>query len=328
MMIAEEPPDRSGFERARQRAFWHKLFSLLTGHPKSLLSWESAERMLDARDSIDLGIRHVSLSKIVGSVERYRDFDRDFYPLKNALGPRWRAIYRARDAGVRLPPVSLCKVGEAYFVVDGHHRVSVARYRGVDTIEAKVMEATPRVPLAESLDADELELKAAQVRFLQRTRLDELQPDQQIEFTVSDGYEQLLEHIATHRAVMSGQSEVPVSQDEAVCDWYDRLYLPLVRVISENGVQAQFPHRTEADLYLWTVTYLEQLHQTCGADVVPKRAIQYFVRRYSRRLFKRWLGALRARFSDPVCVLVTREGPGGEVGSGGSSSRSSKETRS
>ena len=36
--------------------------------------------------------------------------------------------------------MSLYKIGDAYFVRDGNHRVSVARYHGVATIDAEVVE--------------------------------------------------------------------------------------------------------------------------------------------------------------------------------------------
>jgi hypothetical protein len=53
---------------------------------------------------------------------------------------RWKRIDRAYHRGEELPPVSLYKVGGFYFVLDGHHRVSVASYHGVEWIDAEVTE--------------------------------------------------------------------------------------------------------------------------------------------------------------------------------------------
>lgn len=96
----------------------------------------------DKRDRIWLGPREVELSRIVGSVGRCREFDQDFRPLKQSLKGRWKGVYEALAGGKMLPPVKLIKVGERYFVEDGNHRVSVARYRGALMIDAEVTEVT------------------------------------------------------------------------------------------------------------------------------------------------------------------------------------------
>jgi hypothetical protein len=86
------------------------------------------------------GMRTVEVEKVMGSVGRYQDFDGTFLPLKKSMGERWGRIDRAYHRGDELPAVSLYKIGEAYFVRDGNHRVSVARYHGVVEIDAEVVE--------------------------------------------------------------------------------------------------------------------------------------------------------------------------------------------
>jgi hypothetical protein len=86
----------------------------------------------------------VEVDEIVGSVGRWRDFDRSFLPARASVGQRWKRIDRAFQRGEELPPVELYKLEEAYFVVDGHHRVSVARYHDVPTLEAAVAEFHPK----------------------------------------------------------------------------------------------------------------------------------------------------------------------------------------
>src|ERR671920_231089 len=90
--------------------------------------------------------------KIVGSVGRCRDFDRSFMPLRASVGERWKRVDLAFHRNVDLPPVSLYKLGDAYFVEDGNHRVSVARYHGVPGVEAYVTEFWPA--RVESQDAE------------------------------------------------------------------------------------------------------------------------------------------------------------------------------
>ncbi len=88
------------------------------------------------------------VAHIGGSVGRCSEFDRDFMPTKARVEERWKRIDRAFHRGEDLPPVELYKMGDAYFVVDGHHRVSVACYHGVPTVEAEVTEFRPKLPAA------------------------------------------------------------------------------------------------------------------------------------------------------------------------------------
>ena len=71
---------------------------------------------------------------------RYRQFDRGFMPKKGSLRDKWKRVDRAFVRGEELPPVSLYKIGDKYFVQDGNHRVWVARYQGVEMIDAEVVE--------------------------------------------------------------------------------------------------------------------------------------------------------------------------------------------
>jgi hypothetical protein len=98
-----------------------------------------------ANNRLYRGTKVVEVDRIVGSVGRWRDFDRSFLPARASVGERWKRIDRAFHRGEDLPPVELCEVGEAYFVVDGHHRVSVSRYHDVPTVEAAVAGFHPKL---------------------------------------------------------------------------------------------------------------------------------------------------------------------------------------
>ena len=113
-----------------------------------MLSFDDVRRALWANNRRYLGTRVVEVEKIFGSVGRRRDFDRAFLPARASVGERWKRIDRAFHRGEDLPPVDLYRIREAYFVLDGHHRVSVARSHGVPTVEAKVTEFRPRLPAA------------------------------------------------------------------------------------------------------------------------------------------------------------------------------------
>ena len=109
-----------------------------------MLSFDEIRRTLGANNRFYLGRKVVEVSKIVGSAGRHEEFDRDFMPVKAGLSYKWRRVARALRKGEELPAVSLYKIGDAYFVVDGNHRVSVARYQGVEMIDAEVTEFRSR----------------------------------------------------------------------------------------------------------------------------------------------------------------------------------------
>ncbi len=284
---------RADFDTARRKAFWHEVFSFLSGRPNRLLSWDEVCGKLQVRGQVYRGMQTVLVAKIIGSVGRYQDFDRVFLPTQDITAGRWRSIARAHYDDVSLPPVKLYQIGDAYFVLDGNHRVSVARERGAEFVDAEVIEVGTRVPATAELDAGDLEIKGEYACFLERTRLDELRPDQQIEFTIGGGYERLIEHIAVHRYFMGLEQQRFIPEDEAVCDWYEGVYMPLVRIIRERDVLADFPGRTEADLYLWIIDHQHYLRERFGPGVETERAAEHFAEHYTTRLIKRILHAVQ-----------------------------------
>ena len=148
----EEQVD-ADFTRARHRAFVHRVWARLRGDPPSALSFESVRKAMGASSMVRLGRMAVPVEKIVGSVGRHRDFDGAFLPARASVGTRWKRIDRAFHRGEILPPVSLYKIGEAYFVEDGNHRVSVARYQGVRWIDADVVELRSPNPITRMVAA-------------------------------------------------------------------------------------------------------------------------------------------------------------------------------
>jgi hypothetical protein len=131
------------FHRALLKASLHSWKSKLRRSDtrnERLLSFDEAKSELVRSSQAYCGMRVVEVEKITGSVGRYRDFDRFFLPCKHSMSTRWSRVDRAYHQGVELPAVSLYKIGEAYYVRDGNHRVSVARYHGVAAIDAEVVE--------------------------------------------------------------------------------------------------------------------------------------------------------------------------------------------
>lgn len=127
------------YNRARTRGRLHRLWSLLTRRTSQLLDLSQVEANCTIRGRCYAGIQTVPLRQIRGSTCRAHDFDRRFHPRRSHTMGRWLNIAVARQMGACLPPVELVRVGNLYFVQDGHHRISVARAMGQACIEAEVV---------------------------------------------------------------------------------------------------------------------------------------------------------------------------------------------
>ncbi len=268
----------SDFSWARLKGFLNRIRSTVSGRPNELLSYEQVKACLHLGGPIYRGVQTVRLDAIVGSLNRYQDFDRAFMPVKNGTVSRWEnvdvAYYHHKD----LPPVLLYKVGEVYFVVDGHHRVSVAREQGLEDIEAEVRECMTRVNITPELKPEDLVILQEKVEFLERTHLDRLRPRAKIRLTIVGGFDRMAEHIAVHRYFMGIDLKREITDEEAVTDWYDMVYLPIVRVIRQSNILREFPGRTEGDLYLWVLDRQQYLSRAEGQALqAPEAAARDFL---------------------------------------------------
>jgi hypothetical protein len=141
-MSLEEQVDKD-FSLARRKALLKRIGARLRRRDTAsvgLLCFDDLRKIPGASARIYGGMRTVPVAQIGGSVGRCSEFDRDFLPAKASMEERWKRVDRAFHRGEELPPVSLYKVGGFYFVLDGHHKVSVARYHGVEWIDAYVTE--------------------------------------------------------------------------------------------------------------------------------------------------------------------------------------------
>ena len=257
------------FSVARLKAFLNRIRSIVSGQPRELLSYEEVRKTLHIGGPIYRGVEDVPVKDIVGSLNRYHDFDRAFLPARGTIAPRWENIDLAFYRNIGLPPVLLYKVGRVYFVVDGHHRVSVAREQGLESIEAEVRECNSRVNITPDLKPEDLVILGEKVDFLERTRLDQLRPRSRVRLTILGGFDRMAEHIAVHCYFMGLDLKRDISDEEAVIDWYDTVYLPIVKVIRQSKILREFPGKTEGDLYLWVLDRQRYLSQAEGQALQP-----------------------------------------------------------
>ncbi len=254
---------------------FHDLLHRLQGEPNELPSFDLVQKLRPKSEHY-LGVQTIDVEQIVGSVDRYADFDYQFLPKEPHVLQHWAELRRKQLGGVEFPPIEVYKVGGVYFVKDGNHRTALAKAEGQEFIEAEVIEIEVAVPPGCCDTQKDLLLKAEYVQFLEDTHLDQLRPGHaEFRFTVLGRYDKLLEHIRGRQYFMQLEQKREISWDEAVCNWYDTLYKPTVETIRTQNMLAEFPDRTEADLYLWVMDYRVLLHLRGNSLSVPEATVAY-----------------------------------------------------
>ncbi len=243
------------FRRARRRASLEKVVAFLKGTSDELLSYEDVRKQLKVTGVSAGRLREIPVNAIVGSVGRYKDFSRSFMPLNDSDESRWSKINAMASAQQGLPPIEVYQIGEVYFVLDGNHRVSVARALGAKSIEAIVTQIRTTVPISADVQPDELSLKAEYADFLDRTHLDRLRPGADVMMSSVGKYRLLEEQIEEHRYFMAKERHDEVPYNEAVINWYDTIYAPITDIIKKYDLLKDFPKRTIPDIYLLISEY-------------------------------------------------------------------------
>ncbi|HEX9097995.1 MAG TPA: ParB N-terminal domain-containing protein [Candidatus Dormibacteraeota bacterium] len=241
------------FDSARFRAFWRSLGATLTGRSRRLPSLDAVLAAAGTEGRSFGGVHEIPLSAIVGSassLSKTGDFDAGFLPVTRRLRHRWTRIYREMVEGDELPPIDVYKVGDGYYVIDGHHRVSVARNLGRDTINARVIEVQTRAPLGTNVDPAHLLRAAEFAAFLESTQLHRTRPQARLECSRLGRYDEIFKHILGHRYFMGLEGGPQPSVVEAAASWYDNVYTPIAEVIRKHKVLEHLPGWTEADVYV------------------------------------------------------------------------------
>jgi hypothetical protein len=242
---------QSDFARARRRRARAVLAARLRREPDdvtTILPFEEVVAALGRTGERPLGLQTIDVDSIVGTVDRTREFDRDFRPTTPRMRERWERIAEAQRRGEDMPPIDVYRVGELHFVRDGHHRVSVARAQGRGTIEANVTEVITRVPSDGGLRLGQLALKTHERMFTERVPL---APAARARIRLSDEwrYAALAEGVeAWGFRYMQGRGERELlTREEIAAAWFREDYLPVVELLGEAGMLGS---GTEAETYM------------------------------------------------------------------------------
>ena len=248
---------QSDFTRARRRRALALLSARLRREPDDvamILPFEEVVEALGRTGERSLGLQMIELDSIVGTVDRTREFDRDFRPTTPRMRERWERIAEAQRRGEAMPPIDVYRIGHLHFVRDGHHRVSVARAQGLSTIAAYVTEVITRVPPEGGLRIGQLALKSHERLFAERVPLP---PQARARIQLSDEwrYAALAEGVeAWGFRYMQGTGEF-LTREQVAERWFAEDYLPVVELLGEAGLLGRGTE-TEAYMRVSTLRYL------------------------------------------------------------------------
>ncbi len=235
------------------------------------------------------GVQEIPIDRILGSVApdvKTGDFDPGFLPINRRMRERWTRIYQAMVEGDELPPIDVYKVDDNYYVIDGHHRVSVARNLGRPMINARVINIKTRAPFGAEIDAEAL-LKAAEyATFLDVTQLHRTRPEARLECSRLGRYDEIMKHIIGHRYFLSLEQHRDVPLQEAAASWYDHVYHPIAEAIRRHKVLEQLPGWTETDLYVEVTRRWMALSEE-GEPAGPDPAIQALLAEHAKTWWRR-----------------------------------------
>ena len=239
---------------------------------EGLLELEEVERRLKPFGRRYLGIRTIPLDLVVGTEGRATSFTRDFRPLHGFSRDRLRSLSEAwADGG--FPPIVAVKLGETYFVVDGHHRVALARRQGAELIDADVTELVARVPLPPGADLVEVVLRELERIFLEDSGLAEARPGARISASRPALYLELLENLQVHGYHLMLDRGRVLGRAEIAADWYETIYAPALLAIERGGVGEPYRKAPGGDLFLLLHRRRRDSFPSCGCPPLEETVV-------------------------------------------------------
>jgi hypothetical protein len=238
------------FLRARRRQVLSRLAKWLRHEPDDvniMLPFNEVVEALGYQGERRLGLRVIRLDSIVGSVDRGRDFDRRFRPTSGRVRERWERLALAARRGEEIPPIEVYRIGELHFIIDGHHRVSVAHSQGLSTIEAYVTEVRTKLDPSGIRYRGDLIVKDYRRLFLERVPLT---GQARASVIVSDpwDYAKLGEHVEAWGFRLMQDEGKFLDRQTMAQRWYDDEYVPVVEMLKQADMVGD---RTDAEAYLW-----------------------------------------------------------------------------
>jgi hypothetical protein len=273
---------QSDFGRARRRAFGSSLARRLRREPGDvnvILPFDEVVAALGRRAERRLGLQTIDLDTIVGTVDRTREFDRNFRPTSRRVKRRWQRIAEATRRGEAMPPIDVYRIADMHFVSDGHHRVSVARHQGLEVIDAYVTEIVTEVGADADVRLHDLALKSHERLFFERVPLPaELR--RRIQLSQGSWYAGLAEGVeAWGLRLMQARKEF-MTREEVAREWFEQEFEPVVQLIREENLAEGL---TDAEAYARIVSLRYLLLRTHRWDEETLEQLRSELRRKAPR---------------------------------------------
>jgi hypothetical protein len=242
-----------------------------------LLELEDSERRLRPFARRYLGVRAVPLDAIVGTEGRAASFTRAFEPRLAASRDRLRSLAEAFPDGA-FPPIVAVKLGDTYFVIDGHHRVALARRAGQESIDADITEFVARVPLPRGADLLEVVLRQLEIVFLDESGLADARSSVRIPAGRPAIYLELLENLQVHGYHLMRDQDRVVDDAEIAADWYDNVYGPAIAAIERDRLPRDLRDAPDGDLFLLLHQRRRDSFPSCGCPPLEETLATVVVR--------------------------------------------------
>lgn len=296
---------RGDFNKARFRDRILKFLNVLTPERHELFSLDYVKKLIKPTRQKYKGMKVVPISLIAGSEGRYRDFNKAFLPRHEYLRSRWENIDRAILKDVILPPIKLYEIGGVYFVRDGNHRVSVAKIQGIHAIDAEVVSLDSKIDLKPKMTKSDLMNAVIQYEkneFFKKTRLQSIINPEELNFTSTGRYEDILLHIQCHKYYLNLSKKEEIKFEVAAKSWYINLFKPIVDAVIEEKLLSRFPGRTNADLYVWIIRHWDDLKKKYGQDFNIKDAAISYSERFGKGFFQQ----LKEFFTNLIKIFLKK----------------------
>lgn len=241
----------SSFSKAHRKEVYRRLGGIVRGNPPSPVpSFTDLRSRLHLFHQTYVGLRTIRVDQIVGTVNRSQDFDKDFLPRSSQTRERWERLERAFPS-LGFPPISVYQVNQIYFVIDGNHRVALAKQKGAEFIDAEITEIHTNSEIDEDISFDKIVHLEQAHRFMDESGLASSRPNARFEFTRPEGFADLLSAVKVHGYEMMMKRKAIVSPGEIAADWYDTVYRPTIEAIRTAGLPELEAGLTEDDFFLW-----------------------------------------------------------------------------
>ena len=280
------------FDKARNRATWQSALGFLKGVNYDLVDYNEVRKRLSKTVNALPVEKDIPIDAIVGTVSRNSDFTRTFLPKMVYDKNRWVNVRLANESLTGVPPIDVYQIGDVYFVLDGHHRVSVMKSYGAKYIAANVRIISTDVPLKSTDTVDEIIVKTEKASFISKTNIQKILPETDLEMKLPGEYPELLEHIATHKYFMGLELKRDISDEEALKDWYNQVYFPIIQEIRSQKIMDEFADKTEAELYLWIENNKAALTKEYG-DKLRDSALTWKLDEEYSKSNNRWYNKLK-----------------------------------